>query len=290
MGFVGAAVALVIGLTALFTEMQKPLSGNPGSVPEPAERTVPTAPAPPPEPDHVPQETASPPADDPTAEAPAKREVGIRAYAILEQFLAAQSLEERLPIMEVLVPETDLRGTSLAGPLPSAAIETYPQEYNEIERATDCFYGVAFTTDQGATVRCTVLVRTRADAEPKVVAAPFLDLYNGRLQGFVADSSAGSGVFHVVVRAVRGRVPDGAPQKRNMFTLKLLADEHESAPTIAEVAVSVNSPIGRKFKEPSPELSYGRAFRCLLRLQWNTEDPANHYLEALDMPRLDWNP
>ncbi len=219
------------------------------------------------------------------------QKTGVKAFDTLEQFLAASTLEERLGIIETSLTPEELATTPLAGPLPAINIETYPQELNPIEKATDFFYGVTFLSGNKEQQRHMMLVRTRGDGDPKIVVAPFLDLYGGRLHAFIMDPASKEGpVFHAIIRAIRGRVPEGAPEKRNMFTLKLLSDDTDNAETIGEVAVNLNSPVGRKYREPSPELYWGRATRCMIRLEWNRDDPQKPYLEALDIPRLDWNP
>jgi hypothetical protein len=70
------------------------------------------------------------------------------AMEVLEKFLAAKTLAERLPMMETQTPEAELANSCLAGPLPTTSLS----------------YGKAKA--------CTVMLRWNADDNP---AMPYLE-------------------------------------------------------------------------------------------------------------------
>ena len=88
---------------------------------------------------------------DPSLEVPEGIEPttpGMAAMEVLEKFLAAKTLAERLPMMETQTPEAELANSCLAGPLPTTSLS----------------YGKAKA--------CTVMLRWNADDNP---AMPYLE-------------------------------------------------------------------------------------------------------------------
>lgn len=212
------------------------------------------------------------------------------AEAVLEKFLAANSLAERLPLIETQTPEEELAASCLAGPLPAAKrIVPEFRETNPVEKIIDSYYTVEFQTGDLGGQSQTILMRSRGNSPPKVVADPFLDTFGGRLATYAAGPAEKGGVFQVVVYAVASCTNPKIPNREKKLTLKLLASDNEKE--IARAYFGKQSKISEMLEDDTYGLSYGDTKACTVLLRWNTEDnPDYPYLEALAIKDLGWNP
>ena len=212
------------------------------------------------------------------------------AMEVLEKFLAAKTLAERLPLMETHASITELEHSCLAGRLPSTSrIEIDCQESNPVEQVVDFFHSVDFDATDRPINPQTILVRTRGSGEPKVVVDPFLDSFGGRLAAYAKEYSDKSGIFQVIISAVASCNDERVPNRDKKLTLKLLPQDN--AKEITKSYFARQSKITRMLEDGTYSLSYGKAKACTVMLRWNNEDdPAMPYLEALDLKTLDWNP
>ncbi len=297
--FILLSAAVVFGvLTVLKSQGRDPLGaeGKPGSTVLPILREEETRITRPPEPEIQPLPVAEPPQPlivEPPPELPEGIEPkppGIEALEVLEKFLNAKTLEERLPIIESQTPESELAHSILAGPLsPTRSVLIDAQEANAIEQVLDIYYNVDFETDGPDPNPQTLLLRIRGSSEPKVVVDPFLDLYGGRLADYANSPTEKAGTFQVIISAVASCNNVDVPNREKKLTLKLLA--RDNTKEIAEAYFGRQSRIGRMLEDGTYSLGYGRAKACTVLLRWNLEDnPEKPYLEALDLKTLDWNP
>ncbi len=211
------------------------------------------------------------------------------AEAVLEQFLAAKSLAERLPLIETRTSAAELASSCLAAPLP-AVRKMVPElrESNTLERVVDCYFTVEFEATDRPTQAQTILVRTRSTNVPLVVADPFLDTYGGRLAAYVAMPTDKSGVFQVVVYAVASCTDPSIPNREKKLTLKLLSSDNTRE--ITRAYFGRQSKICEMLEDGNYSLNYGNAKACTVMLRWNIEDnPGQPYLEAIAIKSLDWN-
>jgi hypothetical protein len=189
--------------------------------------TEPTSPAalPAPAPDKTPVVEPPPPAPegiDPAAP-------GVEAREVLEKFLTAKSLPERLPLIETRTPDAELANSCLTSTLPPAPVIVPEfQETNGIENLVDFYFSVNFEKGSTPIEKLTVLVRSRGGGKPKVVVDPFLDLFGGRLAAYIANPSDKAGVFHVIANPIATCLDKGQPipDRDKKFTLKLLPCEN----------------------------------------------------------------
>lgn len=212
------------------------------------------------------------------------------AREVLMKFLAAKTLEERLPMIETKTPQAELAASCLARPLPevtTALIDAV--ENNPTENLSDFYHSVDFLTENGQTNPQVVLVRIRGSAPPKVVVDPLLDTFGGRLAAYAAAPQEKSGLFQVTIWAVAACYSDKVPSPEKKLTLKL--QPRDNAKEIASAYFSKQSKIGRMLEDGTYSLSYGKAKACTVMLRWNQEDnPQMPYLEAVALKTLDWNP
>jgi len=211
------------------------------------------------------------------------------AEAVLEKFLTAKSLAERLPLIETRTDAAELAASCLASPLP-AVRKMVPElrESNPVEHVIDCYFTVEFETTNRPAEAQTVLVRTRGTTTPRVVADPFLDTYGGRLAAYAATPSDKGAIFQVVVYAVASCTDPSIPNREKKLTLKLLSSDNTRE--IARAYFGRQSKICEMLEDGNYSLNYGNAKACTVMLRWNTEDnPGQPYLEALAIRSLDWN-
>lgn len=297
-----AAGALVFGVMTLLNEKPRipspqipknsaspqpilPKTGQAPNLSPPAEqRPVPTLPVPAPD---LPQLIQPPPAPPDGVEPITP---GMAAMEVLEKFLAAKSLAERLPLMETQTPEAELAKSCLASPLPvTSRIEIDAQETNAAEQVIDFYHNVDFVVDGQPINPQTILIRIRGTSEPKVVVDPFLDTYGGRLAAYAKTPTDKAGIFQVTVSAVASCNDEQVPNREKKLTLKLLS--RDNTKEIARAYFGRQSKIGEMLEDGTFSLSYGKAKACTVMLRWNSEDsPGMPYLEALTIKTLDWNP
>lgn len=215
---------------------------------------------------------------------------GMAAMEVLEKFLGAKTLAERLPWIESQTPEAELAKSCLNGPLPTTSkIEIDAQETNSVEQVVDYFHNVDFVVDGKPVNPQTLLVRTRGSAQPKVVVDPFLDTFGGRLATYAKAPTDKAGIFQVTVSAVASCNDETVPNREKKLTLKLLS--RDNTKEIARAYFGRQSKISEMLEDGTFSLSYGKAKACTVMLRWNAEDnPAMPYLEALTIKTLDWNP
>lgn len=215
---------------------------------------------------------------------------GEAANAVLEKFLAAQSLAERLPLLETKTTESEMAESCLARPLPEARnIALDSQGSNPSSPFTDFHFHVDFATTDNRLNTQTLLVRTRGGNPPKIVVDPFLDSFGGRLADFAAAPAKQTELFQVVVLALASCNNAAVPHSEEKFTLKLLPRENETEISVAYCGRQ--SRIGLMLENGAYGLKFDLAKACTVMLRWNSEDnPQTPYLEALEIKSLDWNP
>ncbi|MBC8128683.1 MAG: hypothetical protein H8M99_16210 [Gloeobacteraceae cyanobacterium ES-bin-144] len=298
--FVIAAFALMYGVVKFLTaEPISPPAENPAKIqPSAKPLTSLTPPATPQNPAPPIKSLPTPAPAQPTLiEPPPSPPEGIdakppamAALDVLEKFLTAKTLSERLPIIETKTAEAEIAASCLAGALPptkSTVIEA--QETNPTEEVIDFYFNVDFEAENGRTNPQTILLRSRGGSDPKVVADPFLDLYGGRLAAYAAKPTDKSETFQVIANAVASCTDPLIANREKKLTLKLLA--RDNTKEIAQAYFGKLSKIGEMLNDGTYSLSYGKAKSCTIMLRWNIEDNPQHpYLEAIQIKALDWNP
>lgn len=305
--FIVAAVTLVYGVHRILNE--EPNSSTPAHLPAPAHSILPDSERPPkhPEPniskpEQEPTEPSisiplpvppTPSMLDPSVELPAGIEPLIPGKAendLLEKFLAAKSLKERLPMIETKTSLEELAKSCLAKPLPAVtSVLRDSQENNVVEQVTDIYFSVDFDAGNNQSNPQIMLVRTRGREDPKVVVDPFLDSFGGRLAEYASKPHEKSGVFQVIIWALASCNDENVPNREKKLTLKLLP--RDNCKEIARAYFGRQSKIGTMLEDGTYSLSYGKAKACTVVLRWNTEDDPKHpYLEAINLKTLDWNP
>jgi hypothetical protein len=274
-------------------ENPKTVSPTPAPVPDPAPAPVPA----------LHEEALAPPLPVPQVDLPVISEEaptlpagleaitpGAAAMEVLEKFLAAKTLAERLPLIETKTPEAELANSCLAGPLPGTSrIEIDSQETNATEQVVDFYHSIDFDAPDRPINPQVILVRTRGTNPPKVVVDPFLDSFGGRLEAYAKAPRDKPGYFQVIVSALASCSDEHVPNREKKLTLKLLPQDNTKE--IVRAYFSRQSKIHELLENGTYSLSYGKAKACTVMLQWNVEEqPDKPYLEALSIKAFDWNP
>ena len=232
---------------------------------------------------------AKPPAGQPAK--PSKAHAGIAAAAVLEKFLAASTLDERLPFIDTRLSRAELEKTVLAKPMPpNPRVAQDIQETNPTDGSTDIFYNVDFEIAGGKDSPQVILLRARPDGEFKVIVDPFLDTFGGRLAAYAAAPSEKTASFQVVISAVAQTTSDrNVPNYENKLRLKLMPRDNEKE--IANAYFTKHSKIGEMLTTDDSGFRYGQARAARVTLRWNKEeDPAIPFLEATEIKEFRWNP
>ncbi len=253
-------------------------------IPDPIQK-----PSPSPNPEPIPGPIPLTPVD-PSSSPDTKPPASISALQVLEQFLDAATLDERLPHMEGRTSRKELEQSCLAKPLPEHTIEPAMQSDNSLENYTDFVFKVTFAKTSSGKDSYDMLVRRRGDQDPKVVTDPFLDLFGGRLLAFAATPGENKhGVFQVLVSPNSSCNDTTVPNYDKKITLKLIATL--TGKEIVSAYAGKASVIGDMLENDQSGLRWGRAKTCTILLSWNTRDnPARPYLEASSINGLNWNP
>ena len=292
--FLAALVAVVVGIVQVIrygADSAKSRGASPTAGDSRVKRILPDQP--PPSAAGQPRTSATggeaSPATAPPATSAEVVRPGAHALKTLAEFLTADTLAERLPLIETNTPPEELAKSCLAGKLPHTSIEATVQTAHDPGSIIDCFYRVGFDLGDGKEYLQTVLVQIRGAGPPAVVVDPLLDLYGGRLASYAATPTDKPGYFHVILCAL-SRPPENWPNADNKFIIKLQSDE-KADHSIAVAVADKLSGIGKALTDSViTGLNWGQPKPCLVMLQWNMGNPTKPYLEALDAKRLDWEP
>lgn len=216
--------------------------------------------------------------------------VAAEAQSILEKFLRADTLEERMPILESNETKEYLADTIIAKPLPSYRnIYIDSQKSFHIENITDIFFSIEFVQPDGSPDQQIMVVRRRGGMSARVLADPFLDLFGGRLAAFAEKPTPKGGTFHAIVYPLPSCNDPMIPDRQRKLTLRLMP--HGQSSKVILAYASRISKIGDMLSAGTYDLSYGKAEPCVVLLGWNTTEREDvPYLEALDVKVVNWNP
>jgi len=236
---------------------------------------------------------------DPSSSPDTKPSPAAASLKVLEDFLNASTLAERLPHLEGRTPTEELEKSCLAKALPER-LSVQPlmasrgsdviEINNPVENFTNFVFKVTFAKPGGNKESYDILVRQRGTQPPKVVTDPFLDLFGGRLHKFATEPGEGKqGTFQVLVSAYKTCNDTSIPNYEKKISLKLGgADVGKEITTAYAGKASV---IGEMLDNDQSGLGWGRSKTCTILLNWNTkDDPARPYLEAIAIKSLNWNP
>jgi len=210
------------------------------------------------------------------------------AGQLLREFLIAETLVERWPMMFTESNPKRLLGGILDRPLP--AIKEMELEYQDArpeEGYVDHVHAVTFADESSSSVERVVVRQWQDGRPPKVLADPLLDLYGGRLQAFLSQPGNGEGEFDVIISVLASCSDPSLSHPENKMTVKLMGRDHGAE--IGRAHVIRGGSISKLLADGSFRLSYGNPTACRVRLRWNAlERPDQPWLEAVEISRFGW--
>lgn len=228
-------------------------------------------------------EVASPDAQSPPPS-------GLLAGQIMEKFLAAPGLAERLPYLSSSKTPDELSTTFLARPWPIAQLTPGAQIPHPTEGLIEYYYEVRFGENSFGFPRlATFLLHQYGNEPPKVLVDPLLDTIGGRLQDFAANPVDGPQDFFVImdarVKCFDLKVPNA--DKKCTFFLR----SHIQGKDIVTAYANEQSAVRKEFDDPLGGLRWKNPMPVILTLQWNTqEDAARPFIEVIGIKAKSWNP
>lgn len=230
------------------------------------------------------------PQPDITAASSTSPDIATRATSIVQDFLEATSLEERLPLIITNRTPEDIAKSSLAGKLPNHLMPELERQITvPRELLTEFYYTATFPEVSAPHPRViAILVRQRGDdSPPKVLADPFIDLFDGDISAFGASPFDGSRTFHVLAEPIPICSDLDVPEPEQRITMRLRP--HENGEELASAYTRKVSQIGEMLNQPRSTLRWGQAHPCVVTVQWNRETPEQPFLELIRLDSLTWN-
>jgi len=206
---------------------------------------------------------------------------------VLKNFLLAETLAERLPLIETKTPREELEASVIAGPIPSRQrFQSMEVRFDKVGGASDVIFLGEFELPTAGAESHVVMVRKRGTQVPKVIVDPFLDGYGGRLRKFAAAPADSQRTFQVIASFFDFCNDSDIPNAASKYTAKL--SEAAGRPEVAEAYFAAVSPVKERLEKLG--VRYGHSTGVTFALRWNTEDdPAKPFLEVVSVQALDWN-
>jgi hypothetical protein len=203
---------------------------------------------------------------------------------VLGAFLAARSLEDRLPFMEFSTSLDELEQSVLAGPLGSTGdFESLEVRFDKVLSTNEVIFKCAFHGGKGNPDSCLVMVRTRGGQQAKVVAEPFLDIYGGRFKAFAESPKGEVSKFRIVATIFDFCTDDEVPERELKCTMKISGAP--GSPDLGKAYFGKASPLREKLRRLG--MRYGQGTGATVTLKWNTQ--GTPHIEVIDVDSLDWS-
>ena len=212
------------------------------------------------------------------------------AASVLDRFLNANSLEERLPFLSRSKrSQKELSNSSLAKPLPEV-LHSRLLHYmvNNSERHTEHFFEVSFQKEVGERpYPILIQINDWGEGQCKIHTDAFLDLFEDQLSQFASKPVAGTRTFHIVADAYKHCFDEIIPDWDKKSFLKLRNHPRMSPRLIAYF--NRNSQMAEEISRPD-SLPWGESGICTVTVAWNMENPENPFVELIDVVGFTWEP
>lgn len=201
----------------------------------------------------------------------------------LNEFLRAETLEERLPLMESRHPREVLERSLLASSfLYEKQFESL--EYKEVaaEGVKGVIFRVGLGKEPGLLRNHLVVVTERSEGRLKVLADPLLDTFGGLYEDFAKEPVGGDFRFAVVATAFDFCADSRIPDSDSKYTVKI--SSFPGGLDLGRCYFDRNSPVKTKWEQG--RTIYGKGIAATVDLRWNTKDYP--YVEMIDVKPLTW--
>lgn len=248
----------------------------------------------PPPPSHPAEPTSSrtppPTPAPPRNESPPK--AGFLANQILNKFLAAKTLDERMPFMSesTRTPE-ELAASCLAGQLkPVKSILMVEMVPRAEDNMTQYLYYVSFQDEAEDRQRQRIVMQVSERPgihPPRVHADAFLEHYEKKFTHYAAHPVGDVTTFHCIAEARTAGLAKNLPDESKGSVVRLEIKSHPDRPAIFNAYLNKNSPLMDQIGPRKP-FPYTEARFCVLSFRWNTDDKKHPYIELNDIVCQGW--
>ncbi|MGE9269090.1 MAG: hypothetical protein ACQKBY_13435 [Verrucomicrobiales bacterium] len=211
---------------------------------------------------------------------------------VLERFLKATSLKQRLPHLHLFRRQAkDLAETSLAKPLPKVISVNHLEQFSlPGDGLWSFFFVVAFENSERPNFPRLMLVEVLNWGErsaPKVNADAFIDIYDN-VPGQIADKKKGSSQTVIcLINPTSFCFDEGIPNQQEKATIRFL-QSLSTKPLLAKAYLPSKEELFQKISE---HVKADKVGAVTLGLRWNDkEDPKQPYLEVTEFVSQSWHP
>ena len=236
--------------------------------------------------------TQSPDAKSPPQAGSLVKKPRFKANEVLDQFLAAKSLEDRLPLMtESKRTKEELMASCLAGPLREVKTNYLSEMVPRVEDdMRQYLYYISFEDGEDVKQRQRIVVQLEERPgvhEPRVHADAFIEHYDDLLEKYAQEPSKKIVTFHCIAEARTADLVKILPEDLKKQMIRLVIKNHPRDGVVFDAFLSKNSPLMKKIGARA-ELPYVQSRFCTLSFRWNTENEKYPYIELVDIVALGW--
>jgi len=244
---------------------------------------------------HPPPPVTSPtvnPVTPVTPENQSPPKAGFLANQVLNKFLAAKTLDERIPLMSKSIRTRErLMSSSLAAPLKTIKsvrlLEMVPRAEDNM---TQYLYSISFEDEAEDRQRHRIVmqvVERPGTHAPQVHADAFIDHYEKKFAAYAKNPNRGVVTFHCIAEARTASLAKELPVSLKDSMIRLVIKSHPLAAPAFDAYLNKNSPLMKDIG-PRKDFPYTEARFCILSFRWNTTHPSKPYIELNDIVRQGW--
>lgn len=215
-----------------------------------------------------------------------------KANEVLDQFLAAGTLEERLPLMtKSSLTREQLEASCLAGPLKPLKSNYFSEMVPRLEDdMRQYLYYVAFEDKEEERERLRMvvqLVERPGVHPPRVHADAFIEHYEKWLEAYAKKPSKKITTFHCIAEARTAELVKNLPEEIKKQMIRLVISSHPGGKPAFDAFLNKNSPLMERIGARG-DFPYVEPRFCVLSFRWNTENPKLPYIELVDIVTMGW--
>ena len=209
--------------------------------------------------------------------------------SVLEKFLNAQTLKERLPILTKSKLNAKALATScLANPLPEVInFRSIHYMENRSDRHKEHFFEVFFQIDPAErAVPILIQLSDWGDNSIRIHSDAFMDLFDDRLGNYAKKPVKETATFHVVADAYKHCFDEIIPEWDKKSFLKLRTHPRMAPRLVAYF--NRNSDLAKEISQPDA-LPWGDSGICTVTVRWNTDIPERPFVELVKIDGFTWD-
>ncbi len=209
---------------------------------------------------------------------------------MLRKFMAASTLEERLPLItKSRRTEAELKASSLNGPLPRLLGGGPESAFTPEGRMRNSYHTLLMGSPEDPDKNIVVTVRLVSYAEdepPRIQTDAFLDLYEKVPEKLAKNAIPGPVTINCIIQTSNYCFEDGIPNGDEKATITLKSNVINNSKDLGKAFLRADSDLFKKLRDRVPA---GTIAPVTLTLDWNkSEDPSQPYIEVVRINSLNW--